>query len=100
MFAIIYKIEPYTITFLIRGYCSIKFQKVYLNGVISPLELGLRMRYEVEDSKDSKLPKLLEIEAYEFENCGDCGRSHEIYDAQFVSINTIKIRYIHLIKSK
>ena len=59
------------------------------------------VRYEVEVSKDSKLPKLLEIEAYDFENCGDCGRPHVIYDAQVVSINTIKTRYnIHLIKSK
>lgn len=88
MFGTIYKIEPFTITILVRGNCTVKLQKIFLNKVKAPLEIGLKVKYEVEVAKNSKLPKLMEIEEYEFENCGDCGHPHEITCAQYVSIIT------------
>lgn len=96
MFGTISKIETYTITILVRTYCAVKFQKIFLNGVKAPLELGLKVRYEVDESKNNKLPMLIEIEEYEYENCADCGQSHEIHDPQYVSSNTIKTRYYSL----
>ena len=87
MLGIIYKIEPFTVTILVRGCCTIKLQRIYLNKVKTPLEIDLKVRYEVEESRNSKLPKLIEIEPCEFDNCLDCGHSHEWTDAQFVSID-------------
>ena len=87
MLGIIYKIAPFTITILVRGCCTIKLQKIYLNKAKTHLEIDSKVRYEVEVSSNSKLPKLTEIEAYDFDNCLDCGYSHEFTDAQFVSIN-------------
>ena len=91
MLGTVLKIEPYTITFLIRRYCSVKLHKVFLNGVKSSLEIGVKVRYEVEDSTNSKLPKLIAIEAYEYDNCEDCGRSYELADAQVVSIKLLRL---------
>ena len=64
---------------------------MYINGMKTPLELGLKVRYEIEPSK--YLPKLIEIEPCDFMNCSDCGCSYDISDAQVVSITVIRGRF-------
>ena len=86
MFGVVYTLEPYTVTILTRGCCIVKLQKVFLNGLKVPLEIGLEVCYDVEITASSKLPKLLMVRAEAFDSCGNCNKSQEVSDAQQVNI--------------
>ena len=63
-----------------------KLQKVYLNGLKVPLEIGQEVCYDVEITGSSKLPKLIMAMGVAFDSCGNCNKSQEVSDAQQVNI--------------
>ena len=89
MFGVVHKLEPYTVTFVIYGCCTTKFQKVYLNGLTEPLELGMKVRYETEIATSSRLPKLATIRPEAFDNCKNCNISYKRSNTQQVNIQNI-----------
>ena len=91
MLGVIHKIQPNSLTILVQNCCSVKLKKVFLNGIKTPLEVGLKVYYEIEIYDDRVIPKLTKIINHEFDSCPDCGVFHEIGDAQYVSYKILSI---------
>ena len=97
MLGIIHRIQPNSLTILVQKCCSVKLEKVFLNGIKTPLEVGLKVYYETEIDVDRVIPKLTKIMNHEFDSCPDCGVFHEIGDAQYVSCIILLILWYYLI---
>ena len=93
MFGTISKIEEYTVTILIQGCCTVKLQKYFLGGIETALEVGLNVYFEAESAPKPLLSKLIILRAQDFDNCGECGKSNELTDAQVVSLTLFLLKY-------
>ena len=85
MIGVIHSIDNITLTMLIQECCCVRLERFLLNGIKSPLEVGLKVRYEREIYDYRVIPRLTMMEKYYFDNCNSCGQAHELTDAQFVS---------------
>ena len=83
MFGYIHKLEANTVTLEVPSLCDSRLLKCHLNGIKTPLEVGLKVRFEAE-RRDNNLPKLTGICRAAFDTCTDCNKPYEITDAQVI----------------